>query len=95
MPIGIGKLLLTTRRRVIKVGYTAQSSGLGRHQSLGRESVTVSEALGDSWNISDAPFPAAHQPTEQLRFLLQHAILSPTKWRCNPPRRSWPPRRRT
>jgi hypothetical protein len=37
----------------------------------------MSEALGDSWNISDAPFPAAHQPTEQMRFPLQYAILHP------------------
>ena len=38
----------------------------------------MSEALWDSWNISETPFPAANQPTEQLRFLLQYAIVAPS-----------------
>jgi hypothetical protein len=44
----------------------------------------MSEALGDSWNISDAPFPAAHQPTEQMRFPLQYAILAPSTHNTQP-----------
>ena len=38
----------------------------------------MSEASWGSWNISETPFPAANQPTEQLRFLLLYAILAPS-----------------
>jgi nitroreductase len=44
----------------------------------------MSEALWNSWNISETPFPAANQPTEQLRFLLQYAILAPSTHNTQP-----------
>jgi len=42
------------------------------------------EALSDPWDSSEATFPAAGQPVEQLRFLLQYAILAPSTHNTQP-----------
>lgn len=44
----------------------------------------MSESLLDSWEISEASFPATERPSEKLRFLLNYAVLAPSSHNSQP-----------
>ena len=44
----------------------------------------MSEYTSNPWEVAEADFPAQGSPAEQLRFLLNYAVLAPSRLNTQP-----------
>jgi len=44
----------------------------------------MSEPISNPWNVVEADFPATGSPGEQLHFLLNYAVLAPSRHNAQP-----------
>src|ERR1700757_4876229 len=44
----------------------------------------MSELIANPWEVSESDFPASSTPAKQLRFLLNYAVLAPSRHNAQP-----------